>query len=981
MPVTGLPGNDPFHESAAALAGDAEWPSAVLSGLNMPFRPIDSLVTTQNPPDFSWPYIADADLYRLQVSRDSAGTDVVHENDRLTANVYNFPHTFEEGIWYWRVKYRRPDGGWSGWSDSRKFRIAERSVPFPVPPVSRIMGAVRSGHPRIWTNADTLDDFRGLSRTVGAAVYRAKLESVTSRLGDPPPAEPTFPFPVTHPHGDPDYVYAQRTLRAYSEGAVDRMLDAAFVYLIGGLPDIGRSAKAQLMNIVSWNPDGATSYAVHDQVHRAIAYRSAMAYDWLFDLLTPDERRDVQAMIKTRTETMLRDILQTHPINRNPYDSHGWTAFGYIGIIATALLHDIPEAEAWYRDIVPAYINLLPPWGGEDGGWSQGTGYWQWSSMFGKEFMDVLLSSSGFNLYDKAYSRHEGLYPLYAFPHNSPKGVFGDDSEYKPGSPSVSMLNRLSAVYGDPRLKWASRAIGQPPGAELYNYFYGDPDLDARPPVDLPKSRWFKDVGLVAMHSELYDPDRVSLYFKSSPYGSYNHSHASQNGFILNAFGEPLAIDSGYYDYYHSKHHARYTKQTFASNAITFDGKNGQSVNDIDAKGRIAGFVTHPAFDAVSGDAAAAYKGELAQADRHVLFLRPGTFVVVDKLRTAKPGGSEFEWRLHAEEELTIDEDGAGAAIVKGRAALKVDFHAPAGLRTTVDTKYRAADGSEVKPTGAYEHEEQRHAAFLSPRTNAVAFVATMEVHRRGESPGAVRSEDCGDYRKLTFADGTAVYVRMTDGGEVDAGDVRFDGVAAAVRGDSVLLVQGTKLVKNGVTLAESAKPATVAFGDGQLSVSGAADTQVVLHAPGVTKLRERVGEAEIPCGGEAAEAMGLRGVHWRTEGDRLTLRVEKGERSFKLDGAPVSEPLDPVVMETEIDGVPGTVTLRAHRDIDGAAVAWGMLPGMPGLYEVAEAPDGFMFEKYGRPEVVRLEANEPIAVRGAVGKLKLRSAGAGRAQ
>src|SRR5690606_13303676 len=48
----------PVSNIPAAQAADAGWPADKLKGLNMPFRPADSLVTTQNPPDFSWPHIS-----------------------------------------------------------------------------------------------------------------------------------------------------------------------------------------------------------------------------------------------------------------------------------------------------------------------------------------------------------------------------------------------------------------------------------------------------------------------------------------------------------------------------------------------------------------------------------------------------------------------------------------------------------------------------------------------------------------------------------------------------------------------------------------------------------------------------------------------------------------------------------------------------------------------------------------------------------
>ena len=39
------------------------------------------------------------------------------------------------------------------------------------------------------------------------------------------------------------------------------------------------------------------------------------------------------------------------------------------------------------------------------------------------------------------------------------------------------------------------------------------------------------------MHSSLSDPNRLSIFFKSSPYGSYNHSHADQNSFVIHHRG------------------------------------------------------------------------------------------------------------------------------------------------------------------------------------------------------------------------------------------------------------------------------------------------------------------------------------------------------------------------------------------------------------------------------------------------------------
>lgn len=952
----------PFLNTSVAAETASSWPAAVLTGFNMPFGPEDSLVTTQNPPDFRWPVVPGADKYDLQVSRSATVSSVVYENDALTVNYYNFPHVFENGTWYWRVRYHTSAGGWSEWSAIRKFRIEEQNVPFVVSSVEQLMSQVGNQHPRIWTKADKLASFKSLAQTSGKEFYDAKYTWAMANLNTDPPKAPTS------------------VDRSYSDKVVNEMMDMAFVYLISGNMEVGNKAKQRLLDIAGWDTNGVTSYKSHDQIHRYITYKSAMAYDWLYDILEPVvEKPKVQNMVQTRTLTMMEDLVNNHSISKNPFDSHGWTAFGYIGIIATAMLHDIPAAEDWFRSVVPAYINFMHPWGGENGGWSQGTGYWQYSNLFGKEFMDVLLNATGFNLYDKAFARNEGLYPLYAWPKGSPKGIFGDGSEDSPGGYSVSAYTRLAQMTGDPRLKWAAQAVGSGMYPDLSNYFYGDSNLAVRPPVDMPDSRWFQDIGVVAMHSELYDPDAVSLYFRSSPYGSYNHMHADQNSFIINAFGEPLAIESGFYDDYGTDHHMYYNKQTFSSNAITYDGKYGQPNNDINADGKVVGFVTHPDFDAVSGDASVAYGNALSKAGRSVIYVRPNMFVVIDQLQSKSTEGNEFEWRLHAEDELILDQDNEGATILKGQAGLKVRFHAPQNLRTEYEDQFLGVGGSELKPGGAYAGEQQKHAAFIAPKTDKATFVSTLEAYKRDSAPQNIVSENNGNYVKLTFSDGTVVYIRMTmTGEEIDAGSIRFNGNAVALKGDSVLLVDGTKVVRDGVTLIESDQPSTIVYGRDRLSVSSQSDSQVALYAPGVDRLRDGSSGSDIPRGGSVADGMGQRGVQWDTAGSTLTVHVEKGQRDFKLNHIAMPQPLPDLTLQTVIDGVSGSTTLHAYSDTEGASVAWGKLTNEAGLYEVEEAPSGLLFERHGQRHSVYLEANAGVILQGPTGRLKMKRIGSG---
>ena len=963
----------PGPQTPVANAADSDWPASSMVAYTMPFRPIDGLNTTQNPPDFSWPFIVGADSYKLQVSSDANFTTVEKEVT-LGKNLYNFPSTFAAGTWYWRVSYLKA-GTWSNWSTVRRFRIEQNSVPFIMPTIDEMKASVGSAHPRIWTNPATLDQFRSLATTTGAARYQSALSGAITALNRVNPwTEPVYRTNLP-------LAQAISQLKSDTDPILADMMNTAFIYLITGEDVYGAKAKELLLFVSSWNPDGETSFDHNDQVHRAIAYKSAEVYDWIYDLLSDDDKEAVQAMVISRTETMFQKYLVNKPTYQYPYDSHGWTILGYIGIIATAMLNDIDEATTWFNESIPVYSNLFTLWGGENGSWYSSTGYWQWASLADKELMDILYSSGAINLYKKAFSRNEGLFPLYSWPHGSPKGVFGDASEYAPNGSSVSVLNRLSQIHQDPRLKWESEAISQAPNAGLQDYFYGDTSLGTMPPLDLPTSRWFEDTGLVTMHSDLIDRDRISFYFKSSPYGSIIHAHADQNAFIINAYGKSLAPETGFYEYYNSPHHAGFTRQTFAANAITFDGKRGQPIENTAADGKILGFVSNPAFDATSGDATAAYMGALTKAVRHVLYIRPDMFVVIDDLATNKTGGSKFEWNLHAEHSLAIDDDGQGATITEGKAKLNVQFYTADPLTHNYTTKYLNANGIEVPPDplSSFAGKHEVHAQFITPATNATKIVTTMEVYQNGETAHDVTSVINDNYTKLTFVDGTVVYVRMKDTGLIDTGDnIKFDGAAIAIKGDSIMLVNGTKLMKNGETLIDSNKLVTVAYGGERLSVSSQTNADITLYAPDVARLRDYDSGNDIPNNGTPEEDVNLRGLHWTKADNYLTLNVDSGQKAFKLNNAPIPTPQASVVLQTEIDGVAHAITLQSWTDINGETVSWGKLVNPAGFYNVINAPAGFSFVKYGHANATVLDPNTPIIIRGALSELKLETLSTG---
>jgi hypothetical protein len=287
-----------------------------------------------------------------------------------------------------------------------------------------------------------------------------------------------------------------------------------------------------------------------------------------------------------------------------------------------------------------------------------------------------------------------------------------------------------------------------------------DPSLAAKPPTDLPQARVFPGAGLVAMHSSLADPKNDAyLVLRSSPFGSISHGHADQNAFCLEAFGEALAIPSGYYPWYGSPHHENWTRETKAKNCITLDGGIGQTKRSWEANGRIVRFVTNERFDYALADATAAYSGRLTKCLRHVIHLRPasfplppgegrvrdagagagpkpgadvaqppsavaGVFVIVDELEAPKP--VTFEWWLHALEEMKVDEAKREVLIRRGDARLLASFVEPQELAFTQTDKF--------DPPPEDNKPNQWHlTASTKAKAQSATFLTVLRPHRASE--------------------------------------------------------------------------------------------------------------------------------------------------------------------------------------------------------------------------------------------------------
>jgi hypothetical protein len=388
--------------------------------------------------------------------------------------------------------------------------------------------------------------------------------------------------------------------------------------------------------------------------------------------------------------------------------------------------------------------------------------------------------ATGAPIGERPLTRNAPLYKIYTNPPWSKMSPFGDGQSMPADRPQT--MSVLGAWLRNPYALWYAQQLNYQPSG-LMALLFPQGNLKPKAPDDLPLARAFFDAGLVAMRSSLSDKTLdVQLVARSSPMGSASHGYADQNAFALFAYGEPLAIESGYYDVSNGPHQRQWARLTKAANSITVDGE-GQTPYKDAARGRVAAFASNDYAHYALCDAREAYMGRLDRFDRHIIYLRPqegdeAIIVIFDELTSPKP--ATFQWWLHALEEMQVDQARASATIHRGDARLRVQFLAPAQLRFEQTDQFTVPPVKDIHRNEGYQNQWHLTAHADGPTTQQ-HFITVLLPYRAGAAPVPAEAKvlvgkNCHAVEIVTPHARHVVLVRTPGaGGEMEAGGQRSD--------------------------------------------------------------------------------------------------------------------------------------------------------------------------------------------------------------
>jgi len=463
-----------------------------------------------------------------------------------------------------------------------------------------------------------------------------------------------------------------------------RMLDLGQYLQQGDFdPKIREQAKTRLLEVADWDPNQASSQISYDLGAGDLLIGMSWVFDALYNDLSGSEREKAMDSIEERCRQCAEAGVV--PFALNPAQNHTWKKTEALGAGAMVLLGHRPEARYWFKSARNDLAYRFLPSMGFEGENQEGIAYWRYGGRMLSEFADILQAFPGDNLYEHPWLKGTVEFPVYCAPPGGYAISFADTSGdgnhsirgpfalYKAGEFIAHLTKKTAFPYGS---WYLGEAI---PGAQ-----------NQRPPVDLQSSRLWKHIGWVLFNTCLANGyENVSVGLHAGKYFA-GHQHADQNSFVINAYGDKLAIDGGAYDWYNSPHFKAYSVHTVAHNTILVNGK-GQGWRTEGADGKVETFYSSFPYDYTVGDASDPdiYQGNLPLFKRKLLFIKPDYVVIHDQL-VAKEKDTEFDWLLHSHTEapFAFDETAKSFSIVRPLARLDGEFLFPEGVELDVQKSF-----------------------------------------------------------------------------------------------------------------------------------------------------------------------------------------------------------------------------------------------------------------------------------------------------
>ncbi len=532
----------------------------------------------------------------------------------------------------------------------------------PVPPE---LERARGVHPRIYIDAARVDALREAIKTTHAPLWEEVRALADRYVKSGPPAY----------REDDGFSGAEQL---WQRGVGNAMPYMAMAYALTGEDTYLDGARAWAIASCSYKTWGLGRIDGMDLATGHQLLGLALVYDWCYDGLGEDARTTIRETLTRRAGAMFEAAATGQAWWRRSYmQNHLWVDVCGMSAAGFALFDEVENADRWIglpREKFRKSMAAL----GDDGASHEGVGYWQYGAEYLLKFMFLARQLLGEDMFDHPWWRNTAAYWQYlSLPRGSwtSRNVLVDIADCPRGNwyGPDHILRALAAEYADPYAQWSALQVDEAnvdaASARWLGLIWYDPRVKPRPPTDLPTLRHFADMGLVSARTG-WQGDEALVVFKCGPHIGHQaidaftydpgggHVHPDVNHFLVFGCGEWLIRDDGYR-----------SKWTGQHNTLLIDGKGqfgegkqwfqGAEMLKAKAHPRVTTAVSTPLLDHIAGDGTEAYPSDLGlqRFQRHLLFLKPNTLLVLDDIDVDQ--SRDLELRFHPEQQELTQVDGA----------------------------------------------------------------------------------------------------------------------------------------------------------------------------------------------------------------------------------------------------------------------------------------------------------------------------------
>jgi hypothetical protein len=534
-----------------------------------------------------------------------------------------------------------------------------------------VLRTLRAAHPRLLVLDDDLARVKqAIAADPTAKAYFDQLNTSAQKLLNEPVSQRVLVGP---------------RLLGVSRAVLTRVQILAGLYRLSGEKRYARRAADEMLaaaDFVDWHP-------AHFLDTTEMTNALAIGYDWLFDVLSADERAAIRAAI---VEKGLKPGLAVYASGKGfAINTNNWNQVcnGGMTMGALAVADEEPEIARQIlekaRASIPRAMKLFNP----DGGCEEGPGYWAYATDYTVYYLAGLQTALGtdFGFLKTPGLSDTGLFRIHSIGPLGKTFNYADAGEGVTPGPQMFWLARtfdrpLYAYHERQRIRAGMFVTAQgtaipAPITPMHLFFFNAPG-DEADLKNLPTAAMFRRVNVAFFRTAWNDRNAAYVGFKGGD-NTFSHGHLDLGSFVYDADGVRWANDLGPDDYnlpgyFGAQRWTYYRLRTEGQNTITLNGENQART----AKAPLVAFSRDHAY--AVANLTAGYP--MAQRVMRGVRLVGKQLLVQDEIEAGEP--VEFTWHMHTPAKITIESSMRSATLRQGNRELTAQILQPAAARFAI---------------------------------------------------------------------------------------------------------------------------------------------------------------------------------------------------------------------------------------------------------------------------------------------------------